>query len=826
MGKKIVIVGGVAGGATALARLRRLDEYGEIILFERGKYVSFANCGLPYYVGNIIEDREALLVETAEEIMKKFNVDIRTESEVTKILREEKKVVVKDLNTNKSYEETYDYLILSTGSTPLKPPIPGIDAPNIFSVWNIPDADKIKNYVAEKQPKKAIVVGGGFIGLEMAENLHNLGLKVTLVEMLDQVMAPLDYEMAQIVHEHLVTKGVELHLKDGVKSFQYDDKDGRTKVTLQSGTEIEGDLVILSIGVRPNGELAKDAGLDVNEKGGIIVDKTLKTSDEYIYAIGDVIEVVDYVTGEKTMVPLAGPANKQGRIVSNNIAGKIKEYKGTQGTSIAKVFDLTVANTGVNEKTLNRLGKEYKKDYLISIIQVNSSVGYYPGAMPMTIKLIYDLEGRILGSQIVGYKGVDKRIDVIASVIRLNGTVYDLTELELAYAPPYSSAKDPVNMIGFVAENQLEGLVDVVLCRELEELDRENTVILGVLSEEELQIGSIEGSINIPLEELKSRLDELDKEKLYITYCAVGLRGYIAARILMQHGFKVKNLAGGFNMYKKFHFKHDEIISSSDDIIEFNDSGVSKIQHKRTGEVYKLNACGLSCPGPIIKVSEKLKTLNEGDRLEVISTDPGFMNDIKSWCKNTGNTLISAEKIDDKYVAIIEKGNKSKKESKEEMAPIKDGKNLIIFSGDLDKAIASFIIANGARAMGKEVTMFFTFWGLNIIKKETHVKTKKDFMAKMFSKMMPKNSKKLGLSKMNMAGIGPKLIRKVMKDKNIQSLEELIDEAMKSGVRMVACQMSMDVMGVAAEELLDGVEIGGVATMLDASDESNMSLFI
>ena len=421
MGKKIVIVGGVAGGATALARLRRLDEYGEIILFERGKYVSFANCGLPYYVGNIIEDREALLVETAEEIMKKFNVDIRTESEVTKILREEKKVVVKDLNTNKSYEETYDYLILSTGSTPLKPPIPGIDAPNIFSVWNIPDADKIKNYVAEKQPKKAIVVGGGFIGLEMAENLHNLGLKVTLVEMLDQVMAPLDYEMAQIVHEHLVTKGVELHLKDGVKSFQYDDKDGRTKVTLQSGTEIEGDLVILSIGVRPNGELAKDAGLDVNEKGGIIVDKTLKTSDEYIYAIGDVIEVVDYVTGEKTMVPLAGPANKQGRIVSNNIAGKIKEYKGTQGTSIAKVFDLTVANTGVNEKTLNRLGKEYKKDYLVSIIQVNSSVGYYPGAMPMTIKLIYDLEGRILGSQIVGYKGVDKRIDVIASVIRLNG---------------------------------------------------------------------------------------------------------------------------------------------------------------------------------------------------------------------------------------------------------------------------------------------------------------------------------------------------------------------------------------------------------------------
>ena len=484
---------------------------------------------------------------------------------------------------------------------------------------------------------------------------------------------------------------------------------------------------------------------------------------------------------------------------------------------------MTAAFTGNNEKMLQAKGITYKTIY----ISPSSHATYYPGATSIHMKLIFDSEtGKILGAQAVGYEGVDKRIDVIASVMRLNGTVYDLTELELAYAPPYSSAKDPVNMIGFVAENQLEGLVDVVLCRELEELDRENTVILGVFSEEEFQVGSIEGSINIPLEELRDRLDELDKEKLYITYCAVGLRGYIAARILMQHGFKVKNLAGGFNMYKKFHFKHDEIISNSDDIIEFNDSGIQKIQNKATGEVYKLNACGLSCPGPIIKVSEKLKTLNEGDRLEVISTDPGFMNDIKSWCKNTGNTLISAEKIDDKYVAIIEKGNKSKKESTEEMAPIKDGKNLIIFSGDLDKAIASFIIANGARAMGKEVTMFFTFWGLNIIKKETQVKTKKDFMAKMFSKMMPKNSKKLGLSKMNMAGIGPKLIRKVMKDKNIQSLEELIDEAMKSGVRMVACQMSMDVMGVAAEELLDGVEIGGVATMLAASDESNMSLFI
>lgn len=820
MRKKIVIVGGVAGGSSAAARLRRLDEFAEIIIFERGEYISFANCGLPYYIGGIITNKNALIIQTPEIMSKRFNLDIRTNNEIIKIDPKSKYVTVKNLKTNEIYNESYDKLILSPGAQPIKPSLPGIKkSDNLFTLRTIPDADAIISYIIEKKPKNAVVIGGGFIGIEIAENLHARGLHVSIVELTEQILTQIDLEMASILHNHIKSKGIELILGDGVKEF----KEQGAKIVLNSNRELSTDLTILAIGVKPEINLAESAGLEIGVTGGIKVNEYLQTSDENIYAIGDAIEVRDYITGHPTLIPLAGPANKQGRIVANNICGKKEKYLGTLGTSVVKVFDMTAAFTGNNEKMLQAKGITYKTIY----ISPSSHATYYPGATSIHMKLIFDSEtGKILGAQAVGYEGVDKRIDVIASVMRLNGTVYDLTELELAYAPPYSSAKDPVNMIGFVAENQLEGLVDVVLCRELEELDRENTVILGVFSEEEFQVGSIEGSINIPLEELRDRLDELDKEKLYITYCAVGLRGYIAARILMQHGFKVKNLAGGFNMYKKFHFKHDEITSNSDDIIEFNDSGIQKIQNKATGEVYKLNACGLSCPGPIIKVSEKLKTLNEGDRLEVISTDPGFMNDIKSWCKNTGNTLISAEKIDDKYVAIIEKGNKSKKESTEEMAPIKDGKNLIIFSGDLDKAIASFIIANGARAMGKEVTMFFTFWGLNIIKKETQVKTKKDFMAKMFSKMMPKNSKKLGLSKMNMAGIGPKLIRKVMKDKNIQSLEELIDEAMKSGVRMVACQMSMDVMGVAAEELLDGVEIGGVATMLAASDESNMSLFI
>lgn len=838
MNKKVVIVGGVAGGATALARLRRLDENVDIVLFERGEYVSFANCGLPYYIGGNIENRDSLLVQTPEKIMNKFNVNVKINSEVTKILKEEKKVVVKDLKKNEMYEETYDYLILSTGSTPIKPPIPGIDSPNIFSLWNIPDTDTIKGYIDEKKPKSVVVVGGGFIGLEMAENLHDIGLKVSVVEMLDQVMAPIDFEMAEIVHEHLRANGVDLRLNDGVANFNYED--GLTTVTLQSGEQIKSDMVILSIGIRPNGELAKDAGLTINKRGGIVVDKKLRTSDEFIYAVGDVIEIEDYINKNEAMIPLAGPANKQARIVAGNIVGEQKEYKGTQGTSIAKIFDITIANTGTNEKILNRLGKQYKTDYEVAIIYSNSNATYYPGALPMTIKLIYDLNGKILGSQIVGYEGVDKRIDVIATAIRFNGTINDLTELELAYAPPYSSAKDPVNMIGFVAENQLNKKVEIVLPTEAKEL-KEDEVFLDVMEDEEREMTKkcINNSLHIPLGQIRSRLDELDKNKTYITYCAVGLRGYIATRILTQNGFKAKNLAGGFRLYKTLNCQDKESINEEYTGPEiFSDSGEKKdkkktddtiaIKSRKIGseEVFKLNACGLSCPGPIIQVNEKLKTLKEGDILEVMSSDPGFVNDIKSWCKNTGNILIKSEKQDRKFIALIEKKNKKEIKENIESTKIKDDKNIIVFSGDLDKAIASFIIANGAKAMGKEVSMFFTFWGLNVIKKETYVQTKKDLMSKMFSMMMPKSSKGLGLSKMNMAGIGPKMIRKVMNDKNISSLEDLIQEGINSGIKMVACQMSMDVMGVSKEELLDGVEIGGVATMLDAADDSNMSLFI
>ncbi|MDX9916407.1 MAG: FAD-dependent oxidoreductase [Gudongella sp.] len=572
MSKKVVIVGGVAGGATALTRLRRLDESAEIVLFERGEYISFANCGLPYYIGGTIEQRDALLVSTPEAIMKKYNVDVRNLSEVTKIDRDNKSVEVKNLKTGEVYNESYDYLLLSTGSSPIKPPIPGIDAPNIFSLWNIPDTDAIKAYIDEKKPKSAVVVGGGFIGLEMAENLYDQGLNVAVVEMLDQVMAPIDYEMAQIVHEHMKSKGVDLHLKDGVSTFEYEN--GTTVITLQSGEKVSGDMIILSIGIRPNGELAKGCGLEQNQRGGIIVDKYLKTSDDNIYAIGDVIEVEDYVNKVQTMVPLAGPANKQGRIVANNILGSYKEeYKGTQGTSIAKIFDLTVASTGVNEKTLIRMGKEYKKDYNLTLIHQNAHAGYYPGALPMTMKMIFDMDGKVLGSQIVGYEGVDKRIDVIATAIRFGGKVENLIDLELAYAPPYGSAKDPVNMIGFVADNLMRGMTEQVLWRELDELDKDEYKILDIREDVETEIGSMENSIHIPLEELRDRLDELDKDKTYITLCSVGLRGYLAERALKDRGYKALNLAGGFTTYKNMYMQSDT--PQPQEPRAFSDSGVA-----------------------------------------------------------------------------------------------------------------------------------------------------------------------------------------------------------------------------------------------------------
>jgi len=448
MSMKLLVVGGVAGGT--VTRARRLSEDAEIILFERGEYVSFANCGLPYYIGNEIKDRDDLLVTTVELLQDRFNIDVRIFNEVTDINPKQKQITVKNVKTNKTYTESYDKLVLCPGGQPIKPPLKGVDLDTVFTLWTIPDSDRIKTFVDKNKPKSAVVIGGGFIGLEMAENLMSMGLEVTIVEMLDQIMPPLDFEMVSIVHQHVIDSGCRLNLSDAVSSFHK--QDGQTVVTTKSGTEIKCDLVILSIGVRPNNELAKKAGLDIGERGGIQTNENMLTSDLNIYAAGDVVEVKDFISGQPAMVPLAGPANKQGRIVADNIFGKNSAFNGTQGSAVVKVFDMTVALTGNNEKTLKR----YNIPYLVSYTQSCSHAAYYPGAQMMNVKLIFAPDdGKILGAQIVGMNGVDKRIDVLATAIRAGMTVYDLEELELAYAPPYSSAKDPVNMAGFTASNIL-----------------------------------------------------------------------------------------------------------------------------------------------------------------------------------------------------------------------------------------------------------------------------------------------------------------------------------------------------------------------------------
>ncbi len=544
MSKRVLIVGGVAGGASAATRLRRLDEHAEIIMFERGDYISFANCGLPYYIGGTIKKRDDLLVQTVEAMKSRFNIDVRIRSEVINVDTDNKKVTVKS-SSKGIYEQEYDCLILSPGAKAIRPDIPGINSEKIFTLRNIPDTDAIKEFIDKKAVDSAIVVGGGFIGVEMAENLKSKGLNVTVVEAASHVLAPFDSDIVVTIEKELVKKGVDLVLGDGVKAFT--DTKNRINVILNSGKTLAADIVILSIGVIPDTEFLKDSGIKLGPRGHIIVNEKMQTNIESVYAVGDAVEVTDFVTGLKTAVPLAGPANKQGRIAADNISGLNSVYKGTQGTSIVKVFGLTAAVTGANEKALKRAEIDYKK----IIIHPVSHASYYPGALPMTLKLIFGDDGKILGAQCVGYKGVDKRIDVIASAIRFNGTVYDLAELELSYAPPYSSAKDPVNMAGFVAQNVLAGKSNMITWDEVSKLNKDDYILLDVRTEEEFIRGHVNGAVNIPLDSLRERISELDKTKIIIAYCKVGIRGYIAERILEQKGFTVLNVTGGYTEVKR-----------------------------------------------------------------------------------------------------------------------------------------------------------------------------------------------------------------------------------------------------------------------------------
>ena len=809
--KKVLIVGGVAGGASTAARLRRLDENLEIIMFERGEYVSFANCGLPYHIGGVIQNRESLLIQTPESLKARFNLDVRVNSEVVGVNGKDKKVKVKTKN-GEEYEENFDFLVLAPGAKSILPVVKGIENKKIFTLRNINDMDKIKAEIKNYNVKKATVVGGGYVGIETAENLKHLGIDTTLIEAVPHILASFDSEISNILEYELINNGINLLTSEKVIEFQ-EDKD-EVIIKLESGKSVAADMVILSIGVNPDTKFLQNSGINLGERGHILVNEKLETNIDGIYALGDSIIVKNYITNQDVAIPLAGPANRQGRIVAGNIVGRNEKYKGSLGTAIIKIFELTGASTGLNERSLKQLNIPYEKVYL----HPNNHATYYPGATAISIKALYNKENRqILGAQAVGISGVDKFIDVIAISIKFKATIDDLTELELAYAPPFLSAKSPANMLGFIGQNIEDNLLEQVFMKDLENYNEKETIILDVREKLELISGKLNNSINIPLSELRKRYAELPKDKEIWTYCAVGLRGYIASRFLTQKGYKVKNLAGGIKIEEKELIKTQEETFSNKENSDYN---VDK-------EDEYLDLSGLSCPGPLVKIKEKIDKLQENEKLKVKVSDPGFYNDIQAWSKVTKNSLLSLDKKDGLTYATLQKEQASKVVVKEqENVIIEDNSNMtmVVFSGDLDKAIAAFIIANGALTMGKKVTMFFTFWGLSILKKKNLAK--KSFIEKMFAMMLPKNSQDLPVSKMNFFGIGAKMIRSVMKKKNIMSLEELMKKAKDLGVNITACTMSMDVMGISKEELIDGISYGGVGQYLGEAEKSNNNLFI
>ena len=829
-----VIVGGVAGGAGTAARLRRLDEKAEILMFERGEYISYANCGLPYYAGGTITERSRLFIMTPEKFKEALNVEAKTSHEVLSINRAEKTVRVRNLKTGGEFDQSYDVLVLSPGAAPVKPPIPGIDDQAILPLRTVSDVDAIKARLDKTETRRAVVVGAGFIGLEMAENLKERGLEVTVVEALDQVMNVIDYDMAAIVQRHLRDKGVHLRLKDGVASFTR--KGSSLSVTLSSGASIDADIVILSIGVKPDTALARESGLAVAQNGAIKVDRFFATSDPSIRAVGDAIEFESPLSGQAISVPLAGPANKQARICADNIVlGNTRPYTGTIATSIAKVFDLAVASTGFSAKNLQRANLPYAE----AVTHAGSHAGYYPNALQLAIKVLYHPEtGKLWGAQAVGFDGVDKRIDVISAYIKKNGTVRDLAEFEQAYAPPFSSAKDPVNMLGFIAENALDGMSKTIPWREIDSYRARGAFFLDVRSAEEFSLGSIPGAYNIPHTELRGRFSEVPRDKPIVINCAIGLRGYLAERMLRMNGFTdVANLTGGYRTWKAATAELESLGQSESKgdrspafdraiTVQADDGSPRKPQG---GKEISIDACGLQCPGPIIRLKKEIDTLSSGDILTIRATDPGFAHDVKSWCSLTGNSLVSLETVDGVIAAVIEKGTKGSAEKTEAGMNAATcggtGATFIVFSNDMDRALASFVLANGAAATGKNVTMFFTFWGLSVLRKKARG-VKKDLLGRMFGMMLPKSMQGLSLSSMNFGGLGPLMMKYRMKKKNVDQLESMFAEAQKSGVRMIACQMSMDIMGKNAAELLDGVEIGGVATYMEAASASGVNLFI
>ncbi len=814
--KKIVIVGGVAGGATLAARLRRLSEEYEIVMLEKDEYIAFANCGLPYYIGDVIQDRDKLMVQTVAGMSKRYNLDIRNFSEVIKINEVEKNVIVKNHATGVEYEESYDELVLSPGASPIVPQFPGLkNADNVFTLRNIPDTDQIKEYVNTIRPQNAVVIGGGFIGVEMAENLAHLGIKVTLIDLANHILKPFDQEMAAKLELNLKENGVDILVNKSVKDVR------QTEVELSDGTIIATDVTIMAIGVRPASKLAQDINLEVTANGAIKVDSQFKTSKANIYALGDVISVKNPILNNDTYIPLAWPANRQARLLADIIDGQNREYRGTIGASVLKINELIAASVGLTEEYLQTTDIEYDS----IIVTRGSRAGYYPGGSNLDLKLIFALDGKILGAQAIGQDGVEKRIDVIATAIKLGGTVADLEDIEVCYAPPFNSAKDPVNIAGYTAMNILSGFSKNFKYNQLDDIanDKEK-LLIDVRTPLEYDLDHIKGAINIEVDQLREKINEIseDKNKEIYVYCKVGLRGYTAQKILNGNGFNnVYNLSGGFDIYNNVKKNLNKVVITPTTELE-----IEKEEDEKTMKVlHVLDACGLQCPGPIMETTKKMESIADGEKLLIKVTDSGFCQDIEAWCQKHGNKLISKKQKDNRYEIIIQKKSNCPNQEINQLAN-QDHGTIVMFSGDLDKALAAMIIAQGAAAMGKQMTVFFTFWGLNVLRKDGNVKVDKTNFEKMFGTMMPKGAEKLPLSQMNMGGMGSAMIKKRMADKNVPDLATQIKNAQAAGVKFIACTMSMDLMGIKEEELIDDVEFGGVAKYIGESSGADMTLFI
>jgi len=838
--KRIVIVGGVAGGASAAARARRLAEEAEIVMFERGGDVSFANCGLPYHIGGVIADRKRLLVTTADALHRRYRIDVRTRHEVTAIDPASRRVTFRRLDTGEQDSISYDALILSPGAEPVRPPIPGADSPGVFTLRNMADMDAIIRAIDERRPERAVVVGGGYIGLEMAEALRERRLDVSLVELADQVFIAADPEMVAPIHQQLTAHGVELRLGTSVTGIE--PQDGRLGVLLSTGERVPAGMVIMAVGVNPEVKLARDAGLTIGPTGGIVVDERMRTSDPNVFAVGDSVEVTHLVDGRKTVIPLAGPANRQGRIAADNALGRPSKYANSQGTAICKVFDLAIGMTGLGEKALKASGRSYEMVY----VHPASHAGYYPGAKPLSLKLLFDPEsGKVLGAQAVGADGVDKRIDVLAVAIRAGLTVDDLAEQELCYAPPYGSAKDPINYAGFVAGNVLRG--DVALCHADECVQPgDGQLLLDVRTADEVKAGTIPGSVHIPIDDLRERIGELPRDREILAFCQVGLRGYLACRILGQHGFRCRNLTGGYKTYKSVTapLPSDPVAAAAateraaceataettDDTGAKGPTGGCCAQSAATAVqvAREIDARGLACPGPILQLRAGLDGVADGQAVRIAATDPGFGADVEAWCESTGNRLLDLAADAGTYRATVERLARPAAAPSPHHATNGEPKDktIVLFSGDLDRALAAFIIANGAATMGGRVTIFFTFWGLNVLRRPEGAPVRKTLIERMFGWMMPRGPERLKLSKMHMGGMGAAMIKGILRKKGAASLPELIESAKRNGVRLVACTMTMDLMGFKRDELIDGVEEGGVAMYLNRAESGNVNLFI